>query len=79
MPNTPTTLERASFGGQKGATINLKFNSMASYAVGVSCTVGGTMQGTITQLLPNNQVKLRIDVPTVPSAKLIHAKNAAIT
>ena len=59
MPNTPTTLSRASFSGQKLSTINLQFTSMASYAVAVVCNIGPII-GTITQLLPGNKVRLQV-------------------
>jgi Concanavalin A-like lectin/glucanases superfamily len=59
MANTPTTLERASFCGQKGSTINLKFNSMTSYAVGTAFNVG-PITGVITNVLNYNTVKARV-------------------
>ena len=59
MANTPTTLSRAAFSGQKGSTIILKFASLASYAPAVSCNVGPIL-GTITQVLNSNTVKLQV-------------------
>lgn len=59
MANTPTTLSRASFSGQKGSTITLKFNSLASYAPGVACNVGPII-GTITNVMNYNTVKLQV-------------------
>jgi hypothetical protein len=59
MANTPTTLSRASFSGQRGSLINLQLTSMASYAVGTALQCGPIL-GTITQLLPGNKVKLQV-------------------
>ena len=59
MANTPTTLSRASFAGQRFSTINLQLTSMTSYAVGTALQCGPIL-GTITQLLPSNKVKLQV-------------------
>ena len=60
MAVTATTLERASFCGQKGQTINLKLTSLdATIVPGATCTVGRIL-GTITNVLNYNTVKLQV-------------------
>lgn len=75
--NTPTTLSRASFSGQKGALVNLQLASMTSYAVGTALNAGPIL-GTITQLLPNNKVKLRVTSGPA-SLPCLLSKGTAIT
>lgn len=55
----PTTLERAAFSGLKQSTINLKLLDASLYPVGTVTTVGNVIC-TITQVLPNNQVKAQV-------------------
>lgn len=57
--NTPTTLSRASFSGQRWSTINLQFTSLASYAVGTAFQCGPIL-ATVTQLLPSNKVRAQV-------------------
>jgi hypothetical protein len=59
MANTPTTLSRASFSGQRFSTINLQFTSLASYAVGTAFNAGPII-ATITQILPSNKVRAQV-------------------
>jgi hypothetical protein len=55
----PTTLERAAFSGLKQSTINLKLVDATLYPVGTATTVGNVLC-TVTQVLPNNQVKAQV-------------------
>jgi hypothetical protein len=55
-----TTLERASFAGQKGSTINLKLVSMTGYTtIGTAFTVG-PITGVITNVMNYNTVKAQV-------------------
>ena len=77
MANTPTTINRAAFSGQKGSSIIVRFASMTSYAVGTACNIGPIL-GTITQLLPNNQVRLQVTGGPA-SYPLLLPKSTAVT
>ena len=57
--NTPTTLSRASFSGQRWSTISLQFTSLASYAVGTAFNAGPIL-ATVTQILPGNKVRAQV-------------------
>ena len=78
MANTPTTLSRAAFSGQKGSTVILKFTSMASYALGTACNVG-IINGVITNVLNSNTVKLQVLGAGPASSVLLLPKGTAVS
>lgn len=70
-----TSLERASFGGFLGATQILKVIDASLLTVGTSIPFGNASQGTVIQILPNNQVRVRVTAgPT--SGRLLFPKGA---
>ncbi len=75
--NTPTTLSRASFSGQKQSIINLQLTSMVSYAVGTAFQCGPIL-ATITQLLPSNKVRAQVTGGPA-SYPLLLPKGAAVS
>lgn len=71
-----TTLARSSFGGFVGATQILKVVDASLLTVGTSIPFGAVSQGTVIQILPNNQVRVRVTAgPT--SGRLLFVKGTA--